>query len=93
MTRVAPKSMSSSLGSVTFPSLPPSRTQAGDPTSELVEIADSDAPAGVIKYDCTTTPYTLTANPDKIVTLNPDVGKLWLGGLLQGSGYAGGLDR
>jgi Thiol-activated cytolysin len=58
-------------------------------TEELV--ADSTAPSGVVKYDCTSTPYTIAANPDKIVTLNPDAGKLWLGGFLQGSGYADGL--
>ncbi|MEI7996719.1 MAG: PAN domain-containing protein [Methylococcaceae bacterium] len=47
--------------------------------------------SGQSRYSCTTTPYTLTKTPDKIVTFNPDMGKLWLGGLLQGNGYSGGL--
>ncbi|GLY93934.1 hypothetical protein Acsp02_11900 [Actinoplanes sp. NBRC 103695] len=61
---------------------------------------ESDRPAGPAttsttvvdqtKYRCQTTPKTLTANPDDIVALNADAGKLWLGGLLQGRGYAGG---
>lgn len=52
---------------------------------------DPTAPSGKVTYNCTTTPYSMSANPDKIATLNPDVGKLWLGSMLQGSGYAGGL--
>jgi hypothetical protein len=42
-------------------------------------------------YKCTTSPYSLTATPDKIVTLDPDVNILWLGALLQGSGYKDGI--
>jgi hypothetical protein len=42
-------------------------------------------------YDCTTTPYTLTETPDKIVTFNPDANVLWAGALLQGQGYKQGL--
>jgi Thiol-activated cytolysin len=59
------------------------------PPSFIVD--DPDAASGKVQYNCTTTPYSMATNPDKIVTLNPDVGKLWLGSLLQGSGYAGGL--
>jgi hypothetical protein len=33
----------------------------------------------------------MTSAPDKIVVLNPDANKLWLGGLVQGHGYAQGL--
>ncbi len=42
-------------------------------------------------YQCTTTPYSLTTTPEDIVTLNPDVEVLWLGSLLQGDGYLGGI--
>ncbi len=42
-------------------------------------------------YECTTTPYSLVRTPEKIVTLNPDVEVLWVGSLLQGSGYVGGI--
>jgi hypothetical protein len=41
-------------------------------------------------YQCQTTPESLAANPDDIVSQDADGGKLWLGALLQGSGYAGG---
>ncbi len=65
---------------------------SGDP-EELppYTVDDPSAPSGKVTYNCTTTPYEMSRNPDKIVTLNPDVGKLWLGSMLQGSGYAGGL--
>ena len=62
---------------------------------------DTDVPTGAgsteeqtidnVVYECTTTPYSLTRTPEKIVTLNPDVEVLWVGGLLQGSGYVGGI--
>jgi hypothetical protein len=42
-------------------------------------------------YRCTTAPYSITQTPDKIVTLDPDVNILWLGALLQGRGYKGGI--
>ena len=35
---------------------------------------------------CTTTHYTLAANPDKIVMFEPDIATLWPGALLQGKG-------
>jgi hypothetical protein len=44
-----------------------------------------------VPYECTTTPYSLTRTPEKIVTLNPDVEVLWVGSLLQGEGYVGGI--
>jgi hypothetical protein len=49
------------------------------------------APSTQNRYACTTTPYSVATAPDKIVALNPDSNKLWLGGLLQGRGYADGL--
>ena len=42
-------------------------------------------------FSCTSTPYSLTQTPEKVVTLNPDVEVLWPGSLLQGSGYVGGI--
>lgn len=66
----------------------PTPTGAADTADEI--LADAAAPAGRQRYTCTTTPYTITRNPDKIVTFNPDASKLWLGALLQGDGYAGG---
>lgn len=42
-------------------------------------------------YRCTTTPYSMTRTPDRIVTLNPDVEILWVGSLLQGKGHLGGI--
>jgi hypothetical protein len=43
------------------------------------------------QYNCTTTPYSITSTPDKVVTLDPDANILWLGALLQGDGYKGGI--
>jgi hypothetical protein len=64
-------------------------------------LADSDEATGPgsteeetidgVVYNCTTTPYSLTRTPEKIVTLNPDVEVLWVGSLLQGQGYVGGI--
>jgi len=45
---------------------------------------------GPTKYECRSTPRTLASNPSDIIALNADAGKLWLGALLQGSGYVGG---
>ncbi len=47
--------------------------------------------SGGTAFDCTTTPYTLTDTPDRIVTFNPDNNILWAGALLQGKGYKQGL--
>ena len=58
----------------------------GDPTEGEQEI-------GGDPYRCTTTPYSITRTPDRIVTLNPDVEILWVGSLLQGKGHLGGIGR
>lgn len=42
-------------------------------------------------YRCTTTPYSLTTTPEKIVTFNPTVDVLWPGALIQGRSYQQGL--
>jgi hypothetical protein len=46
---------------------------------------------GPTQYSCTTTPFSLTQNPDRITIFNPDSEILWLGALLQGKGHLGGL--
>lgn len=54
-------------------------------------VAETDEVVDGSTYKCTSTPYSLTKTPDKVVTLNPDVNVLWLGALLQGSGYKDGI--
>ena len=63
----------------------PTATSTSDP------LPDPTAPSGQSRYECKQTPYSMATAPDKIVALNPDSNKLWLGGLLQGRGYADGL--
>ena len=66
------------------PALPDERrpTGASQTVQELL---------GDVTYDCTTTPYSLTSTPEEIVTLEPDAGVFWVGGLLQGKGYKEGI--
>ena len=52
---------------------------------------DSVEVIGGTTYDCLTSRYSLTQTPDKMVTLNPDIEVLWVGSLLQGTGYIGGI--
>lgn len=66
------------------PPLADADVAVGDPVSEDVTIEGAD-------YVETTTPYSITRTPEKIVTLNPDVEILWVGSLLQGDGYVGGI--
>ena len=65
---------------------------------QFAQVQDtSTAPAGDIVAEmanqvlCTTTPYSITQNPDAIITFGsaPDV--LYLGSLIQGDSYLGGL--
>jgi hypothetical protein len=66
------------------PVLPDADEPQGEPVTEDVTIDGAD-------YVETTTPYSITRTPEKIVTLNPDVEVLWVGSLLQGNGYVGGI--
>ena len=66
------------------PPQPDADTPLGDAETEEVEI-DGEP------YEETTTPYSITRTPEKLVTLNPDVEVLWVGALLQGDGYVGGI--
>ncbi len=40
---------------------------------------------------CNTTPCSITATPEDLVTFNPNVEILWVGSLIQGDSYLGGL--
>jgi len=66
------------------PPQPDANVQVSDPVA-TVETFDG------VDYDCTTTQYSLTDTPEDIVIFNPDAEVMWLGGLLQGDGYARGL--
>jgi hypothetical protein len=68
------------------PPLPDTNAPTGAPVEgDEVERIDD------VGYVCTTTPYSLTQTPEKITTLNPDIEILWVGALLQGEGYVGGI--
>ena len=58
--------------------------QIGDPVEEQLT-------GGGQEYGCTTTSYSLTETPEEIVTFDPDSEIMWLGALLQGKGYLGGI--
>src|SRR5262245_4891723 len=66
------------------PTKPDADEATGDP-AQIEEVVDGR------KYNCETTPYSITRTPDKIVTMNPDYEVLWPGSLLQGQGYAMGI--
>lgn len=73
------------------PGQPTSPKPTGDPVQTVSEpLPDLDAPSGESRYRCVTTPVQASSNPDKIVSLDPDGGKMWLGALLQGDTYTGG---
>ena len=67
------------------------RSTTGPLPSDLTAQQQGIAQSGLSRYECTTTPYSLTTNPQVVVTHSPDANKLWLGGLLQGRGYSNGL--
>jgi hypothetical protein len=62
-----------------------------DADEPVAEPDTSEEVVGEETYDCTTTPYSLTRTPEKIVTLNPDAEILWPGVLLQGDGHLQGI--
>jgi len=67
------------------PELPESNDSVGATTSAGGGTIDGDS------VNCTETAYSLTTTPEKMTTLNPDVEILWVGSLLQGKGYIGGI--
>ncbi len=78
------------LGFPNWASFAPERPDVNRATGSAVRAAPARGTNGNA-YDCTTTPYTLTETPDKIVTFNPDANVLWSGALLQGKGYKQGI--
>ena len=58
--------------------------QRDETTGEPLEYQD-------VTYTCSSTPYSLTSNPEKIVMYNPDASILWPGSLIQGKSYANGV--
>lgn len=52
---------------------------------------DSSQTYDNIDYDCTVSQYSITETPREITVFSPDAEIMWLGALLQGSKYAGGL--
>lgn len=71
-------------------SFSPAQADADVATGDPV---DEDETIGGDPYRCTTTPYSITRTPDRIVTLNPDIEILWVGSLLQGKGHLGGIGQ
>ena len=71
----------------------------GLPTwDEFADVADTAiAPIGAMIADmsnsilCTSTPYSITQNPEEIVTFGSTPDVLYLGSLIQGDSYIGGL--
>jgi hypothetical protein len=62
------------------------------PSTEPAPLDEDDSESSVevvddVTYDCTTTRYTVTDNPEKIVMYSPDVEILWPGALIQGESY------
>lgn len=71
------------------PPLPDVDLEVGD-TETTLEIVDNED-GSTSDYNCSSTPYSITKTPDKVVTLNPDAEILWPGVLLQGDGHRGGI--
>jgi len=64
--------------------LPDSEGVTGNATGGTDTVGETD-------YSCSTTPYSITQTPDKIVIFDPDDEVFWLGALLQGDGFRGGI--
>jgi hypothetical protein len=77
------------LGFPNWASFSPERPDQNRATGAATRLAPQRL--NTTTYDCTTTPYTITETPDKIVTFNPDANVLWPGALLQGKGYKLGI--
>lgn len=67
------------------PRLPDVNEATGEPIPAGSQTIDGDS------CNCTETPYSLSTTPERVTTLNPDVEVLWVGSLLQGNGYKGGI--
>ncbi len=61
-------------------------------SNHLVEgPVDSSQSYNGVDYDCSVSYYSITETPEEITIFSPDSEIMWLGSLLQGSAYAGGL--
>jgi hypothetical protein len=82
--------------SIYLNSLPSWGTFAPQSPSTEAAPVDEDDPESFedvvddVTYECTTTPYTVTDNPEKIVMYSPDVEILWPGALIQGKSHRDG---
>ena len=77
------------------PTLEPSvtlSTPVKDEDGEVIRDEETGEPAETqdVTYTCTSTPYSLTSNPEQIVMYNPDASILWPGSLIQGKSYVDG---
>lgn len=78
---------------------PVPETKIGNPTTkpELVDVPIKDPQTGTIigyrpeQYTCTTTKYSVTTTPEKIVMFSPDRELVWPGALIQGRSHRDGL--
>ncbi|MGH1362396.1 MAG: thiol-activated cytolysin family protein [Calditrichia bacterium] len=77
--------------------VPPTATDSSeklpDVTMDVEAIGDSGEVTIIpnVTYECISTPYTVTDNPQQIVMYSPDIDVLWPGSLIQGKSYANGL--
>jgi hypothetical protein len=82
--------------SPTLPSQPPAPTGAPSDTVEILDVRQVEEDGSVtlipdVHHACTTTPYAIRENPEKIVMYNPDKDLLWPGALIQGKSHRDGL--
>ena len=68
---------------------PPGPDTEPTPTGTSVDLGPEVIGNNV--YTCSTTPYSLSKTPQKIVALDPDTASLWVGGLIQGEGHVLGI--
>lgn len=83
-------SWSSFTADVNAPDQAPGPTgEPADTTMETAAFEEYDDDGNVVilpevSYQCTSTPYSITKNPEKIVMYSPDASVLWPGALIQG---------
>jgi hypothetical protein len=65
---------------------PDSLENNGEPIGETAVAGKETAPDGGL-YTCTTTPYSITKNPQEIAVHNPDAAVLWPGALIRGRSH------
>jgi hypothetical protein len=65
---------------------PDSPENNGEPIGETAVAGEETAPDGGL-YTCTTTPYSITKNPQEIAIHNPDAAVLWPGALIRGRSH------